>query len=375
MFNKSDLADPASFERVKRHFELERGIQCIFMAGDPVVQKRGGRERSESGAGGERERQRERKISASHAVNRTQLKQLHSLIQSTLGPRKFSSVPPVLLVVGFPNVGKSTLINAFRAFSKSAAGKNAGKSYLDATKEDTKRMQKGGAAKVGAEPGVTRGISGFLVSSTVSSSSANASASAGGDKGKQTDKLFLLDTPGIMLPFIPSTPQGVELGLKLSAINSIADLVIGEEALVRYTLWILNRTQQFGYVQMLHPHLAQPTSNLDQLLMAVFRAKHSRTVHKSALFREVQQRMKENEGRGVEEPINELSDSTAAAAAPSSESASSSRTGPQSIAQLTTEELHLCTSWWIKTFRRGEFGRLVLDHIPAPTKKLTTTNK
>lgn len=389
VFNKSDLADPRSFDRVKKHFAaLNQPI--IFMAGDPVVEKK--KKRRQTPEGQERDCNEPSSRSAhavSHHVNRTQLRQLHQLIQSTLGPRKFSSVPPVLLVVGFPNVGKSTLINAFRAFGKIAEGANASKAANDPTKESTTRMQRGGDARVGPTPGVTRGISGFLVTS------AARTQARPGSTAVQTDKLFLLDTPGIMLPYIPSTPDGVELGLKLAAINAVADLVLGEESIVRYSLWLLNRSRQFAYVHHLRPYLEEPTNDLNRLLIAVFRKKHPRVITRSALFKQFEKLTRERlagprydeDGHIIREETTteEANDDDKTTAEtntqntthspdiPSESMPTPTTPIPVSIGELTSEELMLCTTWWIRAFRRGELGRLTLDHIPAAPKPTTPT--
>ena len=391
IFNKTDLADERSFDQVKAYYKA-RNQPIMFMAGDPVVdklpspdkKKRKGDKVGESNspahdAGDDFSladpdmSQLAKKLASKYHVNRTQLRQLHQLIHSMIGPRKFTSVPPVILVLGFPNTGKSTIINAFRSFSKIVAGANASKSFLDSTKEETKKMQRGGVARVGSTPGVTRGVSGFIVSSGLRTASGHS------------EKLFLLDTPGIMLPYIPSTPTGVALGLKLSAINAIADLVVGDEAICRFMLWSLNRSGQFGYVQHLQPHLTQPTNNLGQLLMAVYRAKHSRTVAKSQLFvkftKLAQERRLALEREG--QPDKDGDDADRPNSPPLSHvspfdslpPADEPIAAPMTVADLTSEEMALCTSWFIKAFRRGEFGRITLDTVPEDEKTNSNTNQ
>lgn len=76
-----------------------------------------------------------------------------------------------MLVMGVPNVGKSTLINALRRA----------------------KMGKAGGAKTGPLPGVTRALSGFRVS--------------------QSPSAFLLDSPGVMLPRIADPDVALKLGL------------------------------------------------------------------------------------------------------------------------------------------------------------------
>ncbi|KAJ2687513.1 Mitochondrial GTPase 1 [Coemansia spiralis] len=77
-----------------------------------------------------------------------------------------------IMVVGMPNVGKSSLINALRR-----TGVNRGK-----------------AASTGAKPGVTRAVS---------------------SKIRVFDKppIYLLDTPGVMMPHIPDTMTAIKVAL------------------------------------------------------------------------------------------------------------------------------------------------------------------
>lgn len=428
VLNKSDLADPRSFGDVRRWFEA-RGQPVMLMAGDPVRPRVN--KRTLNGPAS---------AAAQTGVNRAQMRALHQLIADTLGPRKFASVPPVVLVVGLPNTGKSTLINNFRLFGKLGLAANASKRADESDKEDTAKMQKGGVAKVGAQPGVTRAISGFLVATSMPSTAAKSSASntglsIGGSAAAQSDKLFLLDTPGIMLPYIGSDRRGVELGLKLGAIAALSDVAVGEEVLCRYALYALNRSAEFAYVRELQ--LAGPTTDVGEVLMAVWRMHFQQTVSNSALFKDfarlAEQRRRSDEeesrdrdrlqrleddaeeqeaeeeqvdgerrsarvvdadaptsGRALPHAVAPLpsyaldpdaaSPSTAAAASTPSHSAQSSSfsspTGasasasassspqPTSIAELSTEESLLCTGWFLKRFRRGELGKLMLDEVP-----------
>lgn len=92
---------------------------------------------------------------------------------------RFTSTGSVMLVVGLPNTGKSTLINALRG----AAG--------------TRAPARG--ARTGAEPGVTRSVSLLRV--------------------RQHPPLYLADSPGVMLPRVGD----VETGLKLLVTGAIKE--------------------------------------------------------------------------------------------------------------------------------------------------------
>lgn len=378
VLNKSDLGDTRVYGRVRRHFEA-RGQRIMHMTSDPATKRIN--PRTVTGP---------RSKEAVTGVNRAQMRALHQLIAETLGPRRFSSVPPVILVVGLPNTGKSTLINQFRLYGKIALGTNAAKHADDRSKEDTARMSKGGVAATGAEPGVTRGISGFLVSSPVPSVAAAAKSDV-----RVTDKLFLLDTPGIMLPYIPSDARGLELGLRLGAIAALKDLIIGPEILARYMLWALNRAGEYTYVTLLG--LAGPTADLERILEAVYLKRYAgTTVSNSRLFYEFQRRAarqkrealreaEEREGAAANDahqrpegeeaevgpavvpvvaPLRVPLDDPLSAPASAASSSSAAASAVRPVSNLSSEESLLCTNWFIKAFRRGELGRMVLDEMP-----------
>lgn len=71
-------------------------------------------------------------------------------------------------------------------------------------------------ATVGPLPGVTQDIAGFKIAHKPS--------------------IYVLDTPGVLVPSIPD----VETGLKLALAGSIKDSVVGEERIAQYLLAVLN---------------------------------------------------------------------------------------------------------------------------------------
>mmetsp|Transcript_7378 Transcript_7378/g.19134 ORF Transcript_7378/g.19134 Transcript_7378/m.19134 type:complete len:211 (+) Transcript_7378:525-1157(+) len=95
-----------------------------------------------------------------------------------------ASVGAALMVVGMPNVGKSTLINSLRHVN----------------------TRRGKVAKTGAKPGVTRHIAPIEVCAK--------------------PKAYLLDSPGIMMP----SNVNPELGLRLAVAGMIKDSIVGEES-------------------------------------------------------------------------------------------------------------------------------------------------
>lgn len=71
-------------------------------------------------------------------------------------------------------------------------------------------------ATVGPLPGVTQDIAGFKIAHHPS--------------------IYVLDTPGVLVPSIPD----IETGLKLALAGSLKDSVVGEERIAQYLLAVLN---------------------------------------------------------------------------------------------------------------------------------------
>ncbi|XP_069719765.1 mitochondrial ribosome-associated GTPase 1 [Phaenicophaeus curvirostris] len=109
-----------------------------------------------------------------------------------------------ILVIGVPNVGKSSLINSLRRL----------------------HLKKGKATAVGGEPGITKAV---LTRIQVC----------------EKPLMYLVDTPGVLPPRLGD----VETGMKLAVCGAIRDHLVGEDVMADYLLYALNKRQQFGYVQ------------------------------------------------------------------------------------------------------------------------------
>ncbi len=189
-----------------------------------------------------------------------------------------------MLVVGMPNVGKSSLLNALR---------HAG-------------LGKGKAARTGDQPGVTRKI-GTCVKVAVNrppardrrndsgisrhdhddhdddgrigaregnaggrwawrddndGAGSSSSSGGGGGGGGGGEGLYVLDTPGVFMPYVPDA----EAMLKLALCASVKDTVVPPTTLADYLLFRLNLFAPNAYEQY-----CAPTNDVAELLAAVAR--------------------------------------------------------------------------------------------------------
>ncbi|KAL9601590.1 MAG: hypothetical protein Q9219_002424 [cf. Caloplaca sp. 3 TL-2023] len=130
-----------------------------------------------------------------------------------------------MMVVGMPNVGKSSLLNALRGIG----------------------VHKGKVAHTGAQPGVTR-----KVGTTVK-------IIEGEESG---EGVYLMDTPGVFIPYVPDT----EAMLKLALCGSVKDTIIAPTTLADYLLYRLNL-----YDPSIYGEYTMPTNDIMQLLDSLAR--------------------------------------------------------------------------------------------------------
>jgi len=134
-----------------------------------------------------------------------------------------------VMIVGMPNVGKSTLLNALRA----------------------QGLGKGKAAQTGAQPGVTRKVSSGV--KIVPSEDDDGAKGVGGG-------VYLLDTPGVFIPYVPDAHSM----LKLALCGSVKDTIIPPILLADYLLYHLNL-----HSPGLYADYCSPTNDVMVLLAAI----------------------------------------------------------------------------------------------------------
>ncbi|XP_042558089.1 mitochondrial ribosome-associated GTPase 1 isoform X2 [Dipodomys spectabilis] len=144
------------------------------------------------------------------------------LIGSSYRYHRAENLEYCIMVVGVPNVGKSSLINSLRR----------------------QHLRIGSAARVGGEPGITRAVTSRI-------------------QVCERPLMFLLDTPGVLNPQIES----VEAGLKLALCGTVLDHLVGEETMADYLLYTLNQHGVLRYVQ--HYSLGSACDDIERVLKSV----------------------------------------------------------------------------------------------------------
>lgn len=129
-----------------------------------------------------------------------------------------------LMIVGMPNVGKSSLINALRRVG----------------------VGKGKAAATGNQPGVTRTVAGASI------------------KVMEHPAIYLIDTPGVMIPHIADPVRS----LKVALTGGIRDHLADEQVMADYLLFELNRRHAYD-VYTSYFRMPEPTNDIHVLLKAV----------------------------------------------------------------------------------------------------------
>lgn len=124
-----------------------------------------------------------------------------------------------IMIIGIPNVGKSSLLNTMR----------------------NRYLSKPNASPVGGVPGITRSVLNRI-------------------KISEDPPVYVLDTPGILWPNIPD----IETGLKMALCNILQDHLVGEDVIADYLLFWMNQRKKFSYVEYMG--LDEPTDEISEVL-------------------------------------------------------------------------------------------------------------
>ncbi|XP_007935058.1 mitochondrial ribosome-associated GTPase 1 [Orycteropus afer afer] len=192
VLNKMDLADLREQQKIRQHLEGEGLKNVIF----------------------------------TNCVKDENVGQIIPMVTELIGSscryHRGENLEYCVMVIGIPNVGKSSLINSIRRL----------------------HLRKGKATRVGGHPGITRAVMSRI-------------------QVCERPLVFLLDTPGVLAPRI----ENVETGLKLAVCGTVLDHLVGEETMADYLLYTFNKHQLFRYVQ--HYGLGNACDDLETVLKRV----------------------------------------------------------------------------------------------------------
>jgi ribosome biogenesis GTPase A len=180
-----------------------------------------------------------------------------------------------VMVVGMPNVGKSTLLNALRGMG----------------------LGKGKVARTGAQPGVTRKI-GSGVKIILSEDDV---AQGKGERGVGGG-VYLLDTPGVFIPYVPDA----EAMMKLALCGSVKDTIISPVVLADYLLFHMNLVDPKLYAE----YTPGPTNDIVELLELIAKrtgrfGKGGKTDHEATALWMIQKWRRGEIGRFVFDRVDE----------------------------------------------------------------------
>ncbi|XP_047994342.1 mitochondrial GTPase 1 [Leguminivora glycinivorella] len=194
VLNKKDLTVSSLIPRIKEQLKTEEGVQNIVFTNSKDQSCRG---------------------------LKTLRPLMVDLIKDSNRYNRAEESDYNVMIIGVPNVGKSSLINMLRS----------------------RNMGIGHALPVGAVAGVTRSVMMKI-------------------RINNNPNIFMLDTPGILEPSVTD----VEMGLKLALCGNLQDHLVGEEAIADYLLYWLNKHGCFSYVDYMG--LVEPSDDINKVLIS-----------------------------------------------------------------------------------------------------------
>ena len=193
VLNKMDLVDPKHNKMVEDTLKDQTGINKVLYTNC--------------------------KSQIDRSIKKKFLPEVLDLVQSVPRCHRSNVEEYNLLVIGVPNVGKSSLINALRRI----------------------HLKKGKASRVGAVSGITRSVEEKV-------------------KVSESPKVYVYDSPGILAPKI----SDLEVGMKLAVCGTLKEHLVGEDFIANYLLYRLNKREELDYVNYFN--LPEPTDNIIILL-------------------------------------------------------------------------------------------------------------
>lgn len=194
LLNKKDLGDEKYYDKIVSKIKAEEGIDHVIFTNCKDHQCTG-----------------TKKI----------LPLVKNLIANSDRYNRTSLPEYCLMIVGVPNVGKSSVINVLR----------------------NRHLKLKGASPVGAIAGITRSVLTRI-------------------KIAQDPTIYLFDTPGILTPRIADHHHG----LKLAAVSCLQDHLVGPILIADYILFWLNQNGNFDYVDYMG--MDEPSDDIEQVTLA-----------------------------------------------------------------------------------------------------------
>ncbi|KAL6050315.1 Mitochondrial GTPase [Balamuthia mandrillaris] len=312
LLHKADLADPSFEAEIVDHFAKYKNKQALFTSS--VLSTKSNNINNNlaniiPAAIDLYLRSKQQKQSSSASSSSASSSSASSSAGSTPSSPSSPPLPPqkkelMLMIVGVPNVGKSTLINKLRAVNNLRTA----------------------SAKTGPLPGVTRGLNCFKVS-------------------ERPVAAYLMDTPGIMMPRI----NDVEVGLKLSLVGAIKESVVGKKAIADYLLYSMNRLGNRSYLHT-KTLLSRPSSQ------------------QQAQPQQKDEQQKDEQEDEPTDDINAVLLSIARRIGAKKKKKKEDNNQEAKSEEKDEErwDLDLAAGHFLQKYREGAFGRMTLDTMPLP---------